>query len=197
MANIKSINGNPIVLGSGGIEDNAVIGDKINDNAVRTSKLANGAVSTDKIANNAVTRQKIADGTITYAQISTNGVNRIHQDNINDSAVNTRVIADGAITDAKLSSSGVKATKIPWPVNTSKLGRDGQILATHANGAVEWVDQQLPSVELMEQAVENWLDEHPEATTTVQDGTITREKLAPDALMDALTNSEIDQIFTI
>jgi len=50
MANIKSINGNPIVLGNAGLEDgavqtrnianNAVIGDKLNDGAVRTEKLS-------------------------------------------------------------------------------------------------------------------------------------------------------------
>ena len=38
------------------------------------------------------------------------------------------------------------------------------------------------SPEAIEAAVSSWLDEHPEATTTVQDGSITEEKLASDVL---------------
>ena len=33
-------------------------------------------------------------------------------------------------------------------------------------------------------AVNDWLDEHPEATTTVEDGSITNEKLAPDVIRE-------------
>ena len=32
--------------------------------------------------------------------------------------------------------------------------------------------------EVVEQAVSDWLDDHPEATTTVEDGSITKAKLA-------------------
>lgn len=38
--------------------------------------------------------------------------------------------------------------------------------------------------DVIEQAVTDWLDDHPEATTTVQDGSITEEKLAQDVLAD-------------
>ena len=38
--------------------------------------------------------------------------------------------------------------------------------------------------EVIEQAVTDWLDEHPEATTTVQDGSITEAKLAQDVLAE-------------
>ncbi len=34
----------------------------------------------------------------------------------------------------------------------------------------------------IERAVTDWLDAHPEATTTVEDGSITEEKLAQDVL---------------
>lgn len=37
---------------------------------------------------------------------------------------------------------------------------------------------------VIEQAVTDWLDDHPEATTTVQDGSITEEKLAQDVLAE-------------
>lgn len=37
---------------------------------------------------------------------------------------------------------------------------------------------------VIEEAVQDWLDDHPEATTTVQDGSITEAKLAQDVLAD-------------
>ena len=43
----------------------------------------------------------------------------------------------------------------------------------------------------IEQAVTDWLDDHPEATTTVEDGSITEEKLASDVLDDL---AEIDEL---
>ena len=45
--------------------------------------------------------------------------------------------------------------------------------------------------EVIEQAVQDWLDDHPEATTTVQDGSITEAKLAQDVLADL---AEIDTL---
>ena len=45
--------------------------------------------------------------------------------------------------------------------------------------------------ETIEQAVTDWLDDHPEATTTVQDGSITEAKLAQDVLADL---AEIDEL---
>ena len=41
--------------------------------------------------------------------------------------------------------------------------------------------------EVIEQAVFDWLDAHPEATTTVEDGSITEEKLASDVLLTLST----------
>lgn len=106
MANrIKSINGNPIVVDSSGLESNAVTTAKIADNAVIGDKINDLAVRTEKLANNAVTSEKIAPYTITYADISVTGTDRIHQDNLNDDSVGTRVIANRAVTPEKLSDS--------------------------------------------------------------------------------------------
>lgn len=44
---------------------------------------------------------------------------------------------------------------------------------------------------VIEQAVTDWLDDHPEATTTVQDGSITEAKLAQDVLAEL---GEIDEL---
>ena len=48
-----------------------------------------------------------------------------------------------------------------------------------------------PSV--IEQAVTDWLDDHPEATTTVEDGSITEEKLASDVLADLAEIEELKE----
>lgn len=47
-------------------------------------------------------------------------------------------------------------------------------------------------VEDVSGAVEGWLDEHPEATTTVQDGAITSEKINESV---SITDGEIDALF--
>lgn len=43
-------------------------------------------------------------------------------------------------------------------------------------------------------AVDSWLTSHPEATTTVQDGSITKKKLSSD-LLASLTNTQVDALF--
>ena len=46
---------------------------------------------------------------------------------------------------------------------------------------------------VIEQAVQDWLDDHPEATTTVQDGSITEAKLAQDVLADLAEVEELKE----
>jgi hypothetical protein len=65
--------------------------------------------------------------------------------------------------------------------NQVTYGEEGQLLRTKGNGSTEWVDVGLPTDEQTAQAVSDWLDEHPEATTTVQDGSLTESKFS-DAL---------------
>lgn len=50
------------------------------------------------------------------------------------------------------------------------------------NGNVEWVEHGLPTDEQTESAVNNWLNNHPEATTTVQNHSLTKEKFANGVL---------------
>lgn len=56
-------------------------------------------------------------------------------------------------------------------------GTTGQVLRTKGDGETEWANVGQPTDEQTAQAVSDWLDEHPEATTTVQDGSITENKL--------------------
>ena len=45
------------------------------------------------------------------------------------------------------------------------------------DGEVEWAEVGQPTDEQTNNAVKNWLNEHPEATTTVQDGSIEEIKI--------------------
>ena len=67
------------------------------------------------------------------------------------------------------------AGKVPLP---SGAGTNGQVLATDGEGGTEWADPVELDPEEIGSAVSDWLDDHPEATTTVEDGSITRAKLS-------------------
>lgn len=77
-------------------------------------------------------------------------------------------------------------TLVPFPVSPdSKLGTEGQILSTLANGLTRWINPISPTDEQAAEAIAAWLDAHPEATTTVEDGAVTTAKLADGAVTDA------------
>ena len=83
---------------------------------------------------------------------------------------NTLTIA-GAAADAK--EAGKKVSK----PTTSPNGVSGQVLSTNGDGTTTWINHITPTDEQVENAVDGWLDDHPEATTTVQDGSISPVKL--------------------
>ena len=63
----------------------------------------------------------------------------------------------------------VESDYIPFPRDQpSKYGNLGQILQTLADGNTEWVDQQLPSEELMRDAVSDWLTDNPLANIFIE-----------------------------
>ena len=64
----------------------------------------------------------------------------------------------------------------------SDLGTAGQLLRSKGNGLTEWADVGNPTDAQTAQAVSDWLDAHPEATTTVQDGSLTLPKFKPGEL---------------
>lgn len=71
--------------------------------------------------------------------------------------------------------------KIDTPIleGAPDYGDSGQILRTKGDGSTEWSDIGLPTDEQTQEAIDQWLNDHPEATTTVQDGSITEAKLSP------------------
>ena len=102
----------------------------------------------------------------------------------------------GAINEVNGKAADLKEDLIPYPVSPdSKYGDNGQLLRTKGNGNTEWVDEGLPTDEQTAQAVSDWLDAHPEATTTVQDNAITRQKInsgfAPEIINGSYTVTDI------
>lgn len=68
--------------------------------------------------------------------------------------------------------SGLKSDKVDKPSATD----DGKIPRAK-EGGVEWVEVGQPTDDQTDSAVTNWLNAHPEATTTVQDGVISEKKI--------------------
>lgn len=81
--------------------------------------------------------------------------------------------------------SALDAKKISFPNNGADFGNSGDQLRSLGNGGVEWAAPGMPTYEQTEQAISDWLNAHPEATTTVADGAITDAKLN-DALKRGL-----------
>ena len=79
------------------------------------------------------------------------------------------------VTAARLNNmeQGIEDAQSFLPENE---GTTGYVLTKTANGT-EWSTAGTPTDEQVATTVEAWLDEHPEATTTVADGAITLAKL--------------------
>ena len=85
-------------------------------------------------------------------------------------------IRQNASDIAELQQSDSRKVNKP---TTRPDGNAGQVLQTNGDGTTTWVNRNVPTDEQTAQAVNDWLDEHPEATTTVEDGSVTYAKLNP------------------
>ena len=66
---------------------------------------------------------------------------------------------------------------------------------TVVNGKVtEWEYIDLADPEVVTQAIDDWLDDHPEATTTVEDGAITEAKLNDSLKADLAWQDDVDEL---
>ena len=84
------------------------------------------------------------------------------------------------INDNKSDIATLETHKVNQPLdeyNQPTDGTAGQLLRTKGDGSTEWSDVGQPTDAQTAQAVSDWLDAHPEATTTVLDGSITEQKL--------------------
>lgn len=88
---------------------------------------------------------------------------------------------DTGFDTAKISAPKLLEPKVDRPIdehNQYDDGSEGQLLRSKGDGSTEWADVGLPTDAQTAQAVSDWLDAHPEATTTVQDGSITKAKIS-------------------
>lgn len=67
--------------------------------------------------------------------------------------------------------------KLSKPVATGEIG---QALGIDENNEINWINVTLPDTEALQQAINNWLSNHPTATSTVNDNSITIDKLTED-----------------
>lgn len=77
----------------------------------------------------------------------------------------------------KMDTTVAQASFVPVP---SASGAQGDALRNNGDGTTAWAPIGLPTDEQTGTAINAWLTAHPEATTTVQDGAITRAKLITD-----------------
>ena len=116
-----------------------------------------------------------------YAEIVGNGSSTNDKSNarVLDWNGNERLAGDLYVGCNDDSTGGTKVatlTDISGKLDApSVAGTAGKVLGLDSNLDPVWTDVADPTV--IEGAVEDWLDEHPEATTTVQDGSITNAKL--------------------
>lgn len=89
---------------------------------------------------------------------------------------------DAVLRETALTKDDADNTYAPLP-SRGNLGESGQVLRSTGTGT-EWVTPGTPSPEQVESAVTDWLNDHPEATTTVQDGAVTEDKLANDSVSE-------------
>ena len=87
------------------------------------------------------------------------------------------------------------STKVVQKPLTNPDGTNGQLLRTKGDGTTEWSDVGTPTQEQVGTAVNSWLDEHPEATTTVEDGSLTEAKLSNDLKMKTVNNWVTPQMY--
>lgn len=74
-----------------------------------------------------------------------------------------------------------EANKVNKPVMNPD-GTSGQVLQTNGDGTTTWVDPLAASQQDIETAVSDWLDDHPEATTSIEDWSVSYQKLVKGTL---------------
>ena len=119
-------------------------------------------------------------------------------ENINNGFVVDRTLSiSGAAADARITGNNFKL-KVNIPLdehNQPDNGTDGQLLRTKGDGETEWVDIGLPTDEQTAQAVSEWLNEHPEATTTVVDGSLTDAKFSNNLKLQTINDYVTPEMF--
>ena len=105
---------------------------------------------------------------------------------------------DSGFDTAKISAKRFLEKKINQPLDENNQPTDGaagQLLRTKGDGSTEWSNVGQPTDAQTAQAVSDWLDAHPEATTTVQDGSLTDAKFSNDLKLQTFNSYVTPQMF--
>lgn len=97
------------------------------------------------------------------------------------------IAIDNGFDTAKMSAKSFLSRNVNLPTdeyNQPDFGEAGQLLRTKGDGSTEWVNAGLPTDAQTAAAIAAWLNDHPEATTTVLDGSITETKINSTFLKD-------------
>ncbi len=78
--------------------------------------------------------------------------------------------------------------------SSDNYGENGQYPRSTGSG-IEWTDYGLPSDQQTENAINAWLNVHPEATTTVQDGSLTEAKFHDDLKIKTIKDYVTPQMY--
>lgn len=156
-------------------------------NRVITEELNKKANSSDmptyqkKIDNTLTTTSKevvgaINENTSSINQLSGGKADKSEVNELKEDLSNEVTNRNTAVSTERTRAISVENTKISKPTTT-----DNNKFPRAKNGDVEWVEQGLPTDEQTSSAVTNWLNAHPEATTTVQDKSLEVSKLTDNA----------------
>lgn len=152
--------------------------------------LDNHPEATTTVEDDSITNIKLKNGSVNSRTIENES---IATDDIADLVITTPKIADNAVTSDKVASSAVDGLRV---MSTTRLGvarvgaglaMNGQALELDGNGDIA-------------AAVTSWLNAHPEATTTIEDGAVTTPKLADGAVTDvklAQTGGVLETVKTL
>lgn len=105
---------------------------------------------------------------------------------------------DTGFDTAKISAPKLLEPKIDRPkdeYNQYDNGTAGQLLRSKGDGSTEWSSVGLPTDDQVQQAITDWLDNHPEATTTVMDGSLTEAKFSNTLKLSAIKDYVTPQMF--
>ena len=112
---------------------------------------------------------------------------------------NTDFLAiDTGFDTAKISADKLLEPKLNRPIdehNQYDDGADGQLLRSKGDGSTEWSDVGQPTDAQTAQAVSDWLDAHPEATTTVADGSLTETKFSAALQLQTIKDYVTPEMF--
>ena len=106
--------------------------------------------------------------------------NQIKVDAVPVSGSNNAVSSNGAVALVESEKTRAMNAENMRVMRPSTNGLPGQVLRTNGDGSTDWVNVGTPTDAQAETAINAWLDAHPDATTTVQDGSLTVDKFSAD-----------------